>query len=299
MHRNSQMPHTATWVRPTDDELDLFGITHKGKVRAENQDHFLVSTVHPQVVVHGTSLPDPEKLPLRGTRLATVLVLADGVGGAEAGSEAARLATESVTRYVASTLRSYHLAGSSTEEELLKALRDAALEAHTAVKAEAAKRGEKTRMATTLTVCIVVYPDAYVVQVGDSRAYFFTRGELRLLTHDQTVAQSLVDQGLMAADRMEHSPFKNVLSSAIGAEEALPEVTKFDISVRGSLILMCSDGLTKHVSEAELADSIRKMKSSEQCAKELLELALERGGEDNITIIAARALPQAGQETSP
>lgn len=299
VHRNPQMPHTATWVRPTDDELDLFGITHKGKVRTENQDHFLVSTVHPQVVVHGTSLPDPENLPLRGTRLATVLVLADGVGGAEAGSDAARLATEAVMRYVASTLRSYHLAGSSTEEELLQALREAALEAHAAVKAEAAKRGEKARMATTLTVCIVVYPDAYVVQVGDSRAYFFTQGELRLLTHDQTVAQSLVDQGLMPADRMQYSPFKNVLSSAIGADEALPEVTKFDISVRGSLILMCSDGLTKHVSETELADSIRRMKSSEQCAKELLELALERGGEDNITIIAARALPQPGQAQSP
>ncbi len=299
MHRNPQMPQTATWVRPTDDELDLFGITHVGKVRSENQDHFLVSTVHPQVVVHGTSLPNPENLPLRGTRLATVLVLADGVGGAEAGSEAARLATEAVTRYVSSTLRSYHLAGSSTEGELLEALREAALEAHAAVKAEAAKRGEKIRMATTLTVCIVVYPDAYVVQVGDSRAYFFTQDKLQLLTQDQTVAQSLVDQGLMPPDRIQHSPFKNVLSSAIGADEALPEVTKFDISVRGSLILMCSDGLTKHVSEEELADCIRRMTSSEQCAKELMELALERGGEDNITIIAARALPQPGQETSP
>ena len=77
MHRNPQMPQAATWVRPTDDELDLFGITHVGRVRTENQDHFLVSTVHPQVVVHGTSLPDPEKLPLRGTRLSTVLVLTD------------------------------------------------------------------------------------------------------------------------------------------------------------------------------------------------------------------------------
>jgi protein phosphatase len=291
------MPHNATWVRPTDDELDLFGITHQGKVRSENQDHFLVSTVHPQVVVHGTSLPHPDKLPLRGTRLATVLVLADGVGGATSGSEAARLATEAVTRYVSSTLRSYHAVGSSNESQFLDSLKEAALEAHAAVKAESARLEGNKRMATTLTVCIVVYPHAYVVQVGDSRAYFFTRGKLHLLTRDQTVAQSLVDQGLMPADRMAYSPFKNVLSSAIGAEEALPEVTKFDISVRGSLILMCSDGLTRHVSDAEIADYIREMKSSGQCAKDLLALALERGGEDNITIIAARALPQPGQET--
>jgi protein phosphatase len=83
-----------------------------------------------------------------------------------------------------------------------------------------------------------------------------------------------------------------VLSSAIGAEEAMPEVTSFDISERGSMILMCSDGLTKHVSDDEIADCIRNMKSSEQCAKDLLQLALDRGGSDNITIIAARALPQ-------
>ena len=91
------------------------------------------------------------------------------------------------------------------------------------------------------------------------------------------------------------APFKNVLASAIGSDEALPEIVKFDISVRGSLILMCSDGLTKHVSDDEIADSIRKMETSEQCARHLLEMALERGGQDNITIIAARALPQPGQ----
>lgn len=286
------MPNAATWVRPSDDELDLFGITHQGHVRSENQDHFLVSTVHPQVVVHGTSLPNPETLPLRGTRLATVLVLADGVGGAAAGSEAARLATEAVTRYVASTLRCYHAAGSDADSELLDGLRAAALEAHDAVRTESAKRSDHARMATTLTVCIVVYPWAYVVQVGDSRAYFFAEGKLRLITRDQTVAQSLVDQGLMPKERLEQSPFKHVLSSAIGADEALPVVTRFDIGVRGSLILMCSDGLIKHVSDDEITHSIRNMKSSEQCANELLDLALERGGSDNITIIAARALPQ-------
>ena len=283
------MPGNATVVRPTDDELDLFGLTHKGRVRAENQDHFLVSTVHPQVVIHGTSLPEPEKLPLRGTRFATVLVLADGVGGAAAGQDAARLATEAVTRYVSSTMRSYHAAGSATEEELLVSLKETALEAHYAVRAEAANHPDLKGMATTLTVCMVVYPWAYVVQVGDSRCYFYGGGKLRLLTRDQTIAQSLVDQGLMPAERLKVSPFRHVLSSAIGADEALPVVTPFDISERGSLILMCSDGLTKHVSDEEIESHVRRMESSEQIANDLLELALDRGGTDNISIIAARA----------
>lgn len=285
---STRVPHNATWVRPTDDELDLFGLTHKGRVRSENQDHFLISTVHQQVVIHGTSLPDTDRLPLRGTRLATVMVVADGVGGATAGSEAARLATEAVTRYVSLTLRSYHTAGDATDAEFLTSLEAAALEAHTAVKGEAEQRGHK-RMATTLTVCIAVWPWAYIVQVGDSRAYFFADGRLRQLTRDQTIAQELVDKGLIPHDRLEQSPFKNVLSSAIGADEALPVVTRFDISERGSLILLCSDGLTKHVADAEIAERIASMSSSEQLAKDLLEVALNRGGADNITILAGRA----------
>jgi len=283
------MLDAATMVRPKDEELDLFGITHQGKVRKENQDHFLVSTVHPQLVIHGTSLPDPNNLPLRGTRFATVLVLADGVGGAAAGSEAARLATESVMRYISSTMRSYHAAGTATEEELLQSLKDTALEAHKSVRGEAATHPGQKGMATTLTVCMVVYPWAYVVQVGDSRCYIFEKGRLTLLTRDQTIAQALVDQGLMPPERLQMSPFKHVLSSAIGSDEALPVVTSFDMTERGSLILMCSDGLTKHVTDAEIAAHAKSLKSSEQIAKDLLQLALDRGGTDNVTIIAAQA----------
>jgi serine/threonine protein phosphatase PrpC len=275
--------------RPTDEELDLFGITHRGKVRAENQDHFLVCTVHPQVVIHGTSLPQPESLPLRGTRLATILVVADGVGGAEAGSDAARLATEAITRYVSSTLRCYHAAGAASDDEFLAALNAAALDAHERVRSEAAHRTGQKQMATTLTLGIAVWPWLYVVQVGDSRAYFYAGGELRQLTRDQTVGQDLVDQGVLPRERLERSPFRNVLSSAIGAEEALPDVTRVDISERGSLVMLCSDGLTKHVTDTEIAAALGNIKSSEKAALELLDLALSRGGSDNITIVVARA----------
>jgi len=274
--------------RPTDDELDFFGITDRGKVRPDNQDQFLVSTIHPQVVIHGTSLTETDGLPLRGTRLATVLIIADGVGGAEAGSEAARVATEAVTRFVLSTLRCYHAAGASRDEEFLDALRSAALEAHSAVLSEASQRPDGGKMATTLTLSIVVWPWLYVVQVGDSRAYFYD-GELRQITRDQTIGQELVDQGILPADRLSKSPFKHVLSSAIGADAALPVVTRVDIRKAGSIILMCSDGLTKHVSDDELASALKNVESSEKLVRGLLELALSRGGKDNITIIAARA----------
>jgi len=90
-------------------------------------------------------------------------------------------------------------------------------------------------------------------------------------------------------ERLAQSPFRNVLSSAIGADEALPVVTRVDIRERRTCLLMCSDGLTKHVTNAEIESAFREIKSSEQLVRELLDLALSRGGSDNITIIAARA----------
>jgi serine/threonine protein phosphatase PrpC len=275
-------------ARPRDDELDLFGITHTGKVRLENQDHFLVATVHPELIIHETSLPAPQSLPIHGTRLATVMLVADGVGGSTGGREASQLAIETITRYVSSSLRCYHAAGSSEEEEFVKALRDAALEAHAAVRAESASRPDAHRMATTLTLFIAVWPWAYVVQVGDSRCYHYHSGQLRQMTRDQTIAQDLVDQGVLAPERVAKSPFSNVLASAIGAESALPEVSRVKMDGRG-IFLLCSDGLTKHVKDDEIAAELKSLKSSEQSCRRLLDLALERGGSDNVTVLIARA----------
>ena len=275
--------------KPTDEELDLFGLTHVGRVRTQNQDHFMLCTVHPQVLVHGTSLPTPDQLPLRGQRLATIMLVADGVGGAAGGAEASQLAVETITRYVSSTLRSYHAAGSARGGEFEEALRTAATEAHTAVKTEAASQDEHSRMATTLTLAIVIWPWVYVVQVGDSRCYHYLNGTLRQVTRDQTMAQALVDQGVLAPELVATSPLSHVLVSAIGGQAAMPEVTRLDIRDRNSVLLLCSDGLTKHVSDAEIAAQIGGMQSSEQLCHSLLDLALDRGGSDNVTILAGRA----------
>lgn len=287
---NAQPSGEGVHGRPRDEDLDMFGVTHRGHVRADNQDQFLMCTVHPQVVIHGSSLPEGVALPMRGTRLATLLVVADGVGGAAAGSEAARLATESVMRYVSTTMRCYHTVGSRSDEEFLTALRAAAQEAHDAVTAEASTRTDQRRMATTLTVSITVWPWMYFLQVGDSRGYIYQAGTLRQVTRDQTLAQQLVDDGALKREDMDRSPLKHVLSSAIGSDVATPEVTRIDITDRGSTLLLCSDGLTKHVSDKEIAEHLGRMQSSEQVGKELLDLALKRGGADNVTLIVVRAL---------
>ena len=287
------LPQSApSGPRPRDNELDLYGLTHPGKVREENQDHFLLGTVHPQVVVHGTSLSSPDALELRGQRLATIMLVADGVGGSVAGSDASRITTEAVTRYFASTLRCYHTVGSASESDFTSSLRAAAHEAHNSVRAEAQARGESRDMATTLSLAIFVWPWLYVLQVGDSRCYFFQDGALRQVTRDQTLAQDMIDRGVLTPEKAHASPLNHVLSSAIGASETMPEITRVDIRQRGCVTLVCSDGLTKHVTDEEIAQHLGAMTSSEQVCRALLQLALDRGGSDNITLVVGRARKQ-------
>jgi protein phosphatase len=265
-------------------------------VRTENQDHFLACTVHPEVLIHGTSLPSTSDLPLLGDRLATLVLVADGVGGGEAGSDASRIATEAVTNYVASSLRSYHAAGSAEEGVFLDALRAAALQAHSAVRNEAAQRHVERSMATTLTLGIAVWPWLYVVQLGDSRCYYYWNGKCHQVTRDQTLAQDLVDRGVLPVDRLPVSPYRHVLSSSVGGEEAVPETSRIRIDRSGSVLLFCTDGLTKHASDEEIAQCITTNKRSEDVCQALLAMALERGGTDNITIVVARR--RAGENRS-
>ncbi len=276
--------------RPRDDELDLYGITHAGRVRPTNQDQFLLCTVHPQVVVHGTSL-EVSAIPLRGERMATIMLVADGVGGSADGSEASRLATISVSEYFASTMRCWHTAGANSDEEFKTALRTAALEAHRCVKEKASAQFEGRNMATTLSVGVIVWPWLYCVQVGDSRCYHYDNGVLRQLTRDQTLAQEMIDRGALSPERAHASPLQHVLASAIGADEAMPEITRLALGKKGNITLVCSDGLTKHVTDAEIAEQCRHMTSSKQLCDSLLNMALERGGTDNVTIVAGRARP--------
>ncbi|MEO8478015.1 MAG: protein phosphatase 2C domain-containing protein [Gemmatimonadota bacterium] len=281
------MPTELQWARPHDVELDLFGLTHIGRVRKENQDHFMLCTVHQQVVVHGTSLPEPDSLPLRGERIATYMLVADGVGSGSGGGKASEVALATITQYVTTSMQSYHDAGEATGTEFHKALTGAAMEAHAAVKKQQLLQPD-AKMATTLTLAVAVFPWMYVTQVGDSRCYVYREGTLTQITRDQTIAQGLVDQGILTADRASRSPLSNILSSAIGSDEAVPVVSRIEIP-RGCVVFLTTDGLTKHVSDAEIAEQIKTMTSSEQLCRSLLDVTLERGGSDNITMIAGRA----------
>lgn len=276
--------------KPADDEIDAFGLTHTGKVRTENQDHFLMATIHRRVQISKTSLTDTKLIPLGEDRMATIGMIADGVGGGPAGSKASATALSVAMQYVLSSMNCYYTSDPN-ETDFINALQDAAMRCHQEVL-EQAREEDSYRMATTLTVVMSVFPWYYLLQVGDSRYYIHRAGRLTQVTRDQTVAQDLVEQGVFTPAVAARSSLSNVLSSAIGGETAAPRVMRIPFSWE-TTHLVCSDGLTKHVSDAQIEARINSMTSAQQLCEQLLQDALDGGGTDNITIIAGRAVAKA------
>lgn len=273
--------------KPRDDEIDVHGLTHPGKVRKNNQDHFLLGSLHHQLKVLMTSLPVNE-LTLGNNRLAFLAMIADGVGGSDNGEEASRLALEEATQYIAQCTDCYY--GTDTNAETFTdILQEAATRCHAAVAARAAEHPDQRGMATTLTLWFAVWPWIYLLQVGDSRYYLFRENKLTQISRDQTMAQELVDQGVMTRSVAFNSRWANVLSSSIGGQQTAPMVTRLPSDWQ-NVHLLCSDGLTKHVTDEQITERLRTMTSSKQAAEALLQDALEGGGTDNITIIVGRVV---------
>lgn len=272
--------------KPRDDELDVFGLTHAGKVRPANEDHFLMGSLHQSLKVLSTSISAPERLSLDGGRLAYLAMIADGVGGGRKGEEASRMALEEITAYIADSTRVFYQ-GNAQGEDFTQILQDAASRVHERVQALAAEDPERRGMATTLTLYLGVWPWIYLLQVGDSRYYLYHHGELTQVTRDQTMAQELVDQGVLKRTDAFNTRWANVLSSSIGGKQTAPVVTRLQ-QRPGNVHLMCSDGLTKHVSDERIAQVLGSMSSAQQAAETLLQEALDAGGTDNVTIIVGR-----------
>ena len=274
--------------KPTDDQIDFHGLTHQGKVRTDNQDHFLLSSLHKRMEVHQTSLPDASKLYGDAPRLAFLAMVADGVGGGPQGEEASRSALEAVSQYAAGSMDCYYTADPTDDQAFTQALADAALHCHEDLRERSGAESGRG-MATTLTLMLFVWPRAYLLQVGDSRYYILRDGELTQISRDQTLAQVLVDDDVFSRTEASRSPLAHVLSSAIGGSATSPVVTGIDQNWH-YVHLLCSDGLTKHVEDDQITERLRSMTSAKQVCEALLQDALDDGGSDNITILVGRAV---------
>ena len=273
--------------KPCDDEIDSCGLTHPGRVRSDNQDHFLVCALRKQLVVQHTSLADANELVEGSQRVALLMMVADGVGGGNKGEVASRSALEAVSRYVSRSMHCYYAADAA--HEFTDALQEAALRCHEELVRRGTEESEFQGMATTLTLYLGHWPKAHLLQVGDSRCYLLRGDELTQITRDQTMAQELIDLGVLTRADATGTRFEHTLSSSIGGRQTAPVVTEFDLTW-DTVVLLCSDGLTRHVTDERIRDRLRTMTSARQVCEDLVQDALEGGGSDNITVVVRRTV---------
>lgn len=239
-----------------------FGTTDKGKVRAANQDAFRLCVS-----------PD-------GTYV--LAALCDGMGGVHGGELAAKLAADAFMQYAGDALRGD---GAADAAQLL---REASAYANLKVYDRAFRDDACRGMGTTLVAALVRETDAAVVNIGDSRCYWLADGQLQQVTRDHSLVQSMVDRGLITEEEARSHPRKNVIMRAVGLERMIrSDIFRLDMRP-GDALLLCSDGLSNLVEMQEMEALLKSGRSEEAVCETLLQLALDRGAPDNVTIVLVR-----------
>ena len=242
-------------------QVEAFGKSDPGRVRPKNEDSYLV---------------DSE---------AGLYVVADGVGGSRAGAMASRLFCDVVKQHrevFKKALAEPH--GEATRHELLQLMENVFNLASERIYRLSERRSEYRGMATTGVILAVGQGGAVLGHVGDSRAYHITGKAIRQLTVDHSLAQEMLNQGLIREDELETFPHRNVLARAVGQLPTVRVDTAWLDVAAGDAVLLCTDGLFRYYDDDEL------MQTVEQGLEYAIELANERGGEDNLTAVLVRSV---------
>ncbi len=237
----------------------VYGVSDKGVVRRSNQDSFRIRT------------EPSEEL--------AVAVLCDGMGGAKSGEVASSIAAESFLSAAAEDLRN------QPELDIAEIGRESAALANLHVYDRAVRDDSCAGMGTTLVALMVRKREAVLVNVGDSRGYWFAEGHIQQVTRDHSHVQELVDRGIITQGEARSHPRRNLITRAVGLERRIvTDIFRLDLQP-GDRVLLCSDGLSNLVSEAELAAALAEERDLPACCQSLLALALDRGAPDNVTIV--------------
>lgn len=266
--------------------IDCFGITDKGKVRSANDDNFLIVEIRKSVEIRNSSLPSDALGNRFGTKGGHLFVVADGVGSGPEGERASGDTIKALLQYVSETVGCFQAVTASREHELFERLEETVQGVHRSLTAA---YGGSTRPtpATTLTMVLLIWPRAYFVQVGDSRAYVRRGGRLQQLTQDQTFGEYMVTVGAWTEEQAAHSRPGATLTSAIGGSEMEPVVGLVDLE-QGDSLMLCTDGLIRHVSDDRISAVLAEDANAEAMAGTLMNDALAGGGSDNVSVIVVR-----------
>jgi serine/threonine protein phosphatase PrpC len=247
----------------TELAIEIGAQTDVGRKRRHNED-FIIHFVP----------TDPEEL----TRSGRLYIVADGVGGAAAGEVASEYAAKKVLHEY------YHSSGTDIGERLRHAVRTANADIHGHVQG----RPEMGRMGTTIVAAVLHGDEVTIVSVGDSRVYLIRENDIQQITRDHSLVAKLIEEGSITPEEAKTHPKRNVVLRSIGADaEVYPDV--FDGHLQpGDQIMLCSDGLTRHVSDSEIFE-IASTTRTEHAAQRLVDMANARGGKDNISVMLIHA----------
>lgn len=275
-------------MSPNPVVVEAFGQTDPGKLRETNEDQFLIARLHRSLVLDGSSLQTEDESRRDGRFQGTVLMVADGMGGESAGDRASKMAVETIMDYLLNSMPWFYRIDHRHGGDLVTVLREGVALCNEKIQSYQRSEPEQGRMGTTLTMAYVLWPNLYVVHVGDSRCYLLRGSELRQVTKDHTVAQMMVDQG--QTTDLDDERYGHVLWNAVGADPATPpkpQVGKYELAIDDHLML-CSDGLYGMLSDERIKQLLLAPSSAREACHQLVDGALDNGGEDNVTTVVAR-----------
>ena len=272
---------------PAPVRVDIGALTHPGLVRENNEDQFFVARLTRSLETVMASMPAGD-VPARADEINYVMVVADGMGGHAAGEVASQLAISTLVQVALDVPDWFFRLDDEYAPEIERRAREA-IRAVDAKLLEHARRDPALRgMGSTMTGVRSLGQDLMVAHVGDSRAYVFRAGRLHRLTKDHTYAQLLIDSGQALPGSAEVSRLQHVLTNVLGGADDQLDV---DIDLLrlgdGDRLLLCSDGLSDLVDDDAIARTLAATPKSQEACAALVQLALERGGRDNITVIVA------------
>jgi protein phosphatase len=268
---------------PPPVRVTFGALSHPGLVRANNEDHFLVVERRRSRSILLTNMPEGMLLPADDT--AYVLAVADGMGGAACGELASMLALRSGWEQSPQSIKWTWIINDREIEELKERVEIIYRRMDQALQERALVEPGCAGMGSTLTGVYTVGPEAFLGHVGDSRAYLYRAGALRQLTRDHTLAQDCLDLGLPVPYRSWHHALTNCLGGGPGREVQV-EFHHLRLA-DGDRLLLCSDGLTDMVPDAEIAQFLDRDVHPQETAQALVDAALVHGGKDNITVVLA------------
>jgi len=267
--------------------VDCYGVSDRGKVRERNEDHFVIAHLNKSVIIGQTSMDHAAMAGRFGAESAHLLAVADGVGGRADGDVASGRAVTAILEFFARAAGTFHGIDPHGEHDLLQSLENAVRDVHESLLKEFG--GERAEVpATTVTLLLLVWPRAYLVHVGDSRAYVRRRGRLQRLTRDQTLGQIMYAAGAWTEEQAARPGAPSTLASAVGGTELFPVVGLVDLEV-GDSVLLCTDGLTRHVPDERIAELLAVSQNAQGTCQQLVDEALAAGGRDNVTVVVLKS----------